>query len=344
MGRGTRPTRMQAQITRVSSLDPPYGLHSIGVPIMPIPFTCPHCGHQTNVDERYAGQTGPCASCGKTVTVPTVSDARPVHAPPGKSPAGPIIVILLVVVLAGILVCGGVLAFWGLQPIRAGRTRAQRTQGSNNLKQIGLAMHNCSNNLKQIGLAMHNYHDAYACLPAAVLTDEDGQPMRSWRVAILPFVEQAPLYDQYDFSEPWNGPNNRALHGISISAYRCPEDGASLATETSYVMVVGKGTIGGEPNETVRIADIRDGTSNTIMAIEVGTSGIHWMEPRDVTVEEAVTFLTNPTASPFEQAHPGGANVLFADGSVRFLGESTDPKTVRALLTRDDGQAINPDF
>jgi prepilin-type processing-associated H-X9-DG protein len=80
------------------------------------------------------------------------------------------------------------------------------------------------------------------------------------------------------------------------------------------------------------------------MAIEVGASGIHWMEPRDLTVEEAVTFLTNPAASEFQQAHPGGANVLFADGSVRFLPESTDPAIVRALLTRDDGQAIPPDF
>ncbi|HUT95522.1 MAG TPA: DUF1559 domain-containing protein [Thermoguttaceae bacterium] len=311
---------------------------------MSIPFICPHCGHQTSVDERYAGQTGPCASCGKTVTVPPVAGAPAAYRPPEKSSAGPIIVILLVVVLAGILVCGGVLAFWGLQPIRAGRTRAQRTQGSNNLKQIGLAMHNCSNNLKQIGLAMHNYHDTYKCFPAAVLTDENGQPMWSWRVAILPFVKQAPLHDQYDFSEPWDGPNNRALHGISIPEYRCPDHTAGRATETSYVMVVGKGTIGGEPNETVKIADIRDGTSNTIMAIEVGTSGIHWMEPRDVTVEEAVTFLTDPAASPFEQVHVGGANVLLADGSVRFVGESTDPETLRALLTRDDGQAVSLDY
>ena len=65
------------------------------------------------------------------------------------------------------------------------------------------------------------------------------------------------------------------------------------------------------------------------------------MEPRDVTVEEAFTFLTNPSASQFEQFHPGGANVLMADGSVRFVAETTDPGTVRALLTRNDGQSVN---
>ena len=301
---------------------------------MPIPFTCPHCGHQTSVDEQYAGQTGPCASCGKAITVPPVAGAPAAYRPPKESSAGPIILIVLALVLVVVVVCGGILAALLLPAVGAAREGAREAARRSM----------CTNNLKQIGLAIHNYHDTYTCLPAAVLTDEDGQPMRSWRVAILPFVEQAPLYDQYDFSEPWNGPNNSALQGASVPAYRCPSDGDPTATETSYVMIVGKGTIGGEPNERVRIADIRDGTSNTIMAIEVGASRIHWMEPRDVTVEEAVTFLTDPAASPFEQVHVGGANVLLADGSVRFVSESTDPETLRALLTRDDGQAISPNF
>ena len=297
---------------------------------MPISFTCPHCGHQTNVDERYAGRSGPCASCGKPITVPPVAGVGPAYAPPGKSSAGPITVILLVVILAGILVCGGVLAFWSFTRVGVRGGPSQRSE--------------CPNKLKMIGLAMHNYHDRYRCFPPAVMTDEDGQSMQSWRVALLPDLEEFSLYEQYDFSEPWDGPNNRALHGISVGAYRCPEDVGSAPTETSYVMIVGPGTIGGEPNEMVRFADVKDGTSNTILAIEVGASGVHWMEPRDVTVEEAVTFLTDPAASEFQQAHPGGANVLFADGSVHFLPESTDAAMARALLIRDDGQAISPDF
>jgi prepilin-type processing-associated H-X9-DG protein len=202
----------------------------------------------------------------------------------------------------------------------------------------------CSNRLKQIGLAMHNYHDTYRCFPPAVITDEDGQPMRSWRVAILPFIEQMPLYEQYDFSEPWDGPHNRALHGTSVATYRCPSDAESTAVETSYVMIVGEGTLGGNPNEMVRLANVTDGSSNTILAIEVAASGIHWMEPRDVTVEEAVTFITNPAASQFQQAHPDGVNVVLADGSTRLLAKSMDPQVVRWLLTRDDGHAIRGGF
>ena len=202
----------------------------------------------------------------------------------------------------------------------------------------------CTNNLKQIAIGMHNYHDTYKTFPAAVLTDEDGRPMRSWRVAILPFVQQQGLFSQYDFDVPWDDPNNAPLMNVPLMAYKCPSDppasGALPLCDSNYVMVVGKSTLGGEPNEGVKIADIKDGTSNTIMVIEVGQSGIHWMEPRDVTVEEAITFLTNPAASPFRQVHPGGANVALADGSVRFISSSINPGMLRIMLTRDDGQAV----
>ena len=215
-------------------------------------------------------------------------------------------------------------------PVEKARARAQRDRSMNNLKQLGLAM--------------HNYHDTYLCFPPAVITDADGKPMRSWRVAILPFIEQAPLYEQYDFAEPWDGPNNRALEGMFPPAYRCPSDPLTAPLRTSYVMIVGEGTIGGDPNEAVTMASITDGTSYTILAVEVAASGIHWMEPRDLTVEEAVTFITNPAASEFTQVHPGGVNVLMADGSVRFLSSSMDPQMLRSLLTRNDGQAISGDF
>jgi len=297
---------------------------------MPIQFTCPHCGVQTNVADQYAGQTGPCASCGKTITVPPLADAPGVYPARRTSSAGPTIAIVLAVVAVAFFFCGGIMLALLLPAVQAAREAARRAQ--------------CTNNLKQIGLAIHNYHDTYRCFPAAVLTDDDGQPMRSWRVAVLPFVEQSPLYDRYDFSEPWDGANNQALEGAFPPTYRCPSDTVSGPFDTSYVMIVGGGTIGGQPNDTISFADVKDGTSNTIMAIEVAASGIHWMEPRDMTVEEAVTYITNPAASGFQHAHPGGVNVLFADGSVQFLPQSIDPQTLRWLLTRSDGQAIRGDF
>jgi prepilin-type processing-associated H-X9-DG protein len=249
-----------------------------------------------------------------------------VHLPPGGSSSSPAIAVVLAVVLVGVLACGGILVALLLPAIGAAREAARRSH--------------CTSNLTQIGLAMHNYHDAYKCLPPAVITDEDGQPMRSWRVALLPFMESTPTYDQYDFDEPWDGPNNRALEDARTSVFVCPSDIRTGPFDTSYVMIVGKGTLGGAPNEAVRFQDVADGLSNTILAIEVAESGIHWMEPRDMTVEEAVTYITDPGASGGRHAHPGGVNALFADCSVRFVSESTDPQTLRLLLTRDDGQPL----
>ena len=69
----------------------------------------------------------------------------------------------------------------------------------------------CSNSLKNISLALQNYHDTYRTFPAAYVPDKDGEPMHSWRVLILPYIEERNLYDKYDFTEPWDGPNNSKL-------------------------------------------------------------------------------------------------------------------------------------
>ena len=160
---------------------------------MPILFTCPHCGLQTNVADEFAGRSGPCAGCGKTITVPGPF-GEPGGAPANRSGGGATIVVVLAVALGVVLVCGGVLVALLLPAVQAAREAARRSQ--------------CTNNLKQIVLALHNYHDVYKCFPSAVLTDESGRPIRSWRVAILPFMEQQALYKQYDFNQPWDSPRN----------------------------------------------------------------------------------------------------------------------------------------
>ena len=71
----------------------------------------------------------------------------------------------------------------------------------------------CSNNLRQIAIALTNYSSVHGCLPPAYIPDKNGKPKHSWRVLILPFVEQKALYKRYNFDEPWNGPNNRKLAG-----------------------------------------------------------------------------------------------------------------------------------
>src|ERR1700690_1532678 len=118
-------------------------------------------------------------------------------------------------ILKRVIVWGGVVLLFGfclllmLPPVTDGRP-ARRTE--------------CKNHLKQLALAMHNYHDTYGSFPPAYIPDKNGRPMHSWRVLLLPFLEFGPLYDQYRFDEPWNGPHNRELAKLPIALFHCPTD------------------------------------------------------------------------------------------------------------------------
>ncbi len=294
---------------------------------MPISFTCPHCGLAMNVADQYAGQSGPCSQCGKPITIPGTPGAAgtPFYPPPKPASKTPIWIIVLAVAVPMVLVCGGILLALLLPAVSAAREAARRAQ--------------CSNNLKQIGLALLNYESTFGALPPAVFADDHGKPMKSWRVAILPFLDQEPLYQQYDSKQPWDSPQNRALGNTPLSIFRCPSDpGAVNSAETSYVRVVGKDTIGGTPNEAVKPGDITDGVSNTIMVVEVSGLHINWEEPRDVTVDEFMDMVSKGRAS----RHSGGFQALMADASVHFISNNVDPKTLRALLLRNTGERKAP--
>ncbi len=303
---------------------------------MPISFTCPHCGMTTNVAEQYAGQTGPCAGCGKTITVPALSADSPFGGGPvPKRGLSPWVTCLIVAAVAipAVLFVGGILVALLLPAVQAAREAARRVQ--------------CTNNLKQISLALHNYAQQYKCFPPAYIADKDGKPMHSWRVLILPFLEENELYRQYKFDEPWDGPHNKLLAARMPSFYRCPtEHGDSFAPETSYAMIVGPHAFsdGPTPRSPEQIG-MKDGLSNTIMAAECAGAGINWMEPRDLDTEKMTFHIdtssdhSKPTTD-ISSCHPGTANVAFGDGSVRALSSSTDPKVLEALTTIDGGETI----
>jgi hypothetical protein len=195
----------------------------------------------------------------------------------------------------------------------------------------------CTNNLRQIALALHNYHDTYKCFPPAYVADKNGKPMHSWRVLILPFIEEMALYKQYNFNEPWDGPNNKKLLASRPSDYSCPSDQQSHtpgATNTNYVAVVGKEAAwAGEKSRSLDPADLGGKTSRTIMLVEVAGTNIQWTEPRDLSLDSLQTANATTPVLIFSSNHGYDrstffytctarstcANVAMADGGVSFL-------------------------
>jgi type II secretory pathway pseudopilin PulG len=193
----------------------------------------------------------------------------------------------------------------------------------------------CKNNLKQIGLALHNYLDAYKTFPPAYTVDVNGKPLHSWRTLILPFLDQRALYESIDLSKPWDDPANEQARNTYLAAYSCPSTSGPKKEETTYLAVVCPGSCF-RPGGGVRPADITDGTSNTLLVIEVPIDrAVPWMSPRDA--DEALILSI---ASDSHFAHTGGVHSALCDGSVRFLSAQLPPATRRALITIAGGEYV----
>jgi prepilin-type processing-associated H-X9-DG protein len=208
----------------------------------------------------------------------------------------------------------------------------------------------CTNQMKQIALGFLNYESANGRLPPAYVVDANGKRIHSWRVLILPFMDDAALYKKYNFNEPWDGPNNSKLATQIPQVYRCPAnvDNAAGNVETHYFAVVAPETGWGK-----NINQFTDGLSKTIMVIEATGLGINWMEPRDVTLDEAIELLTTKKRSGHSHVDDGFftttyyetsyRNVVFCDGHVQWMGQLKDAAIARSLFTIAGGEHLDFD-
>jgi hypothetical protein len=201
----------------------------------------------------------------------------------------------------------------------------------------------CDCNLKVIGLALQNYADRYGSFPPAYVTDARGNRMHSWRVLILPYLEQKPLYEHYDLNEPWNGPHNSLLVKYMPAIYRCPSDDLARPGETSYAGIDGPGTLW-SGSKGSGFGDIKDGSSTTLSVVEAAGSGINWMEPRDVPFRSLAKGLMPTTKPGMASRHDGVRKVVFCDGHTSSLNSTIPAKTLQALATRAGGEPIDKDY
>jgi predicted RNA-binding Zn-ribbon protein involved in translation (DUF1610 family) len=197
-----------------------------------------------------------------------------------------------------------------------------------------------TNNLKQLALAMHNYHATFGHFPPAVICSKDGKPLYSWRVELLPFMEEFQLYQQFKKDEPWDSRNNSKLLSKMPKVFLLPGDPPN-STKTPYQVFVGQDTPwpdGGKTGPQMP-AGFPDGTSNTILIGEAATK-VDWTRPNDINLRPGVS----PLSLVGSKAFPGFFFVALADGSVKKVPLKISVKTLLDAINPRDGNFLGPDW
>ncbi|QDV18352.1 hypothetical protein Pan153_30090 [Gimesia panareensis] len=184
------------------------------------------------------------------------------------------------------------------------------------------------NNLKQIGLALHNYHDIYACFPPGGIIRQDGMAMHGWMMSITLFLSQNDLSVRLDYDQPWNSPQNAPVYAVSIPAFLI--QGRDLGrTSDGYGITFYMGNPNLlHRNQTVRLREITKGSSHTWFAGEVAGNYQPWGYP--FNWRSLGTKLCDGPNS-FGQPAWGGGHLLRADGNVTFISDQASPRILQAL-------------
>jgi hypothetical protein len=186
-------------------------------------------------------------------------------------------------------------------------------------------------NLKRIALAMHEYASQHGNrLPAPAIYGKDKKPLLSWRVAILPFLDQNNLYRQFHLDEPWDSPHNKTLAEIQVKTYM-PVGGVKAPVGSTYYQVfVGKGAAFEAHKQMDIPASFPDGTSDTILVVEAGKP-VPWTKPEDIDYPEDRPLP--PLGGLFKDVF----QAAFVDGSTYTLKKKCDERILRIAILRDDG-------
>ncbi len=196
----------------------------------------------------------------------------------------------------------------------------------------------CTNNMSQIAFGLHTYVDSMRGLPPLYTVDANGKPLHSWRVLLLPYLEENTLYQSIRLDEPWDSEWNRQFHNVTPVFYRCPSNEEACC----YSAVVGGALKPAEKAGQKMVGGfetITDGWSNTIFAVEV-REPFCWMDPTaDVTLEDLEQGINR--GGHVGSNHPDVANIGLLDGSVRSMPDSLPGEVLRALGDPTDGKFVD---
>ena len=199
------------------------------------------------------------------------------------------------------------------------------------------------NNLKQIAIALQNYAATYGALPPPAIMDAKGTPLLSWRVAILPFIEQNDLYKQFRLDEPWDSEHNKQLLVQMPSTYDAQGQIAPRGFSL-YRSFVGPGTAfehkprkaTNDPRGLSLNTEFPDGLEKTLLVVEAAEP-VPWTKPDEIRYDSDATAAMPPIGG---WAFSGISHAAFVNGQVEPLDISMEESTLRALITRNGGEDV----
>lgn len=220
----------------------------------------------------------------------------------------------------------GVLVGLLLPAVQAAREAARRTASMNNIKQLLLSL--------------LNHEASYRSFPAYASFDDNGKPLLSWRVHILPFLEEQALYEKFHLDEPWDSDHNRQLIPLMPDVYLDPSSPKYTVQDghTHYLGVKGEGMMFDGSAQGRGIATIVDGTANTIIVVQCNDeAAVPWTKPQDFEPDQKT-----PLAGLANGFHPGVFLAGFVDGHVQNVSNAIDPEMFWAMLTATGGELVRP--
>jgi hypothetical protein len=198
-----------------------------------------------------------------------------------------------------------------------------------------------ANNLKQIALALHSYHDAFGQFPGAAIYGKGGTPLLSWRVAILPYLEEGGLHKQFRLEEPWDSAHNEKLLAKMPAVYGLPGVKGAPPQATYYRVFTGADTPfnpavirPGPWPLGMQLVRFTDGTSNTLLVVEAGEA-VPWTKP------DELAYDAKKPLPKLGGLFPEGIHAALADGSVKFLDRKAPEVVLRALITPAGGEVFD---
>ncbi|WP_158545525.1 DUF1559 domain-containing protein [Bremerella cremea] len=293
--------------------------------------------------ERYAGETGPCAVCAKTITIPprvvesaSYGTAQAPASQKDKDTSG-VPLGTLIGLLGGAVVCFSVIFLVAIAIVRVALPAAHQMR-------VARMHNNSQENIRRIVRALNQYHDTHGSYPPAYFTDEKGKPSHSWRVMILPELGRNDLYNRYSFQEPWDAPINLQVIQEMPDVYTSYGAGATLGSGTTHMAaVVGKATMFPYA-KSVKRSDISDPHDTVLAIVEVQGVGFDWTDPReDYDIDRPQgTFVIDDdtTGGKLLNSSTLTGNVGMLNEDTYHLSNNTSSATLRDMATRAGFEVI----